>query len=715
MRPAATDRALVIGIAAAAIVWTACLVVLWARPLDASVTTQLLVVASALLAICAAVRLPGRIARATQRVLTFLKLQDVRIMELTTAGMTPSGRREARATLRLLGVSSLLLAVGGLGSVAAVLAAPWLIAAFQARMLWTTRTWAGVQLAIAFVGMLPVALGLTVAFLAGTIVRAGSGRDVYASLCRDWFWAAGGGFALFGLWWWAGGNILGLAAVTGLALAAMGAAAFLRRQLTRRPRKLVRPVEAPSRRLRWGVRVGYAALALALAIQGRLLSDAWGAALAGQSVHLAATMALLALFLGRADRRSRLPSATQAVGCAIGVLAGLFVQGALVTASVGGGALAMVCTALAAGAQIPLAAMAAIIFSRQRQAFARAGGRPRAYAAAASGGLALGTLVYLLLVCTGGGRTAFAALGLVALAAVVVRAVLNVSRPKVQLKWVVACVVLLAAAAACVVEAVQVATASVGRMRTGAWLTSAVSDEDGREVHFLPGRAPWRSPQLTRAVRNIVSRKANRGRWWIVGGGGGDLGNPLPNEVHPTRAYLDLAAAPEPPRREARPSDADRCFLSGLRVRRSAPPYDGIYLSALPADHPQAWRCYNEQTLRRCAARVHTGRPILLRIQARPAALGSALAVAKTFYRVVPTGRAIIAYGGGNLDMLLVGPGGRVSAADVPAGCVIVPLARFWKRWPTVRPIRILHPVGPVRGRVGPDEFWRWLETFRGQ
>jgi hypothetical protein len=151
--------------------------------------------------------------------------------------------------------------------------------------------------------------------------------------------------------------------------------------------------------------------------------------------------------------------------------------------------------------------------------------------------------------------------------------------------------------------------------------------------------------------------------------------------------------------------------------------YDGVFLAPIAADHPQAWRCYNEQILRRCKtlAEMHNRNPegvtygiVVLRTQVGRDRVRDALAVARTFHQAVRMGLAVVAVGRNGLDMLLVGPMEAIQAQygkegkkileDVEANLVnlvrnepdvfVVPIEELWEAYPGISPIRIANPPG---------------------
>jgi hypothetical protein len=155
-----------------------------------------------------------------------------------------------------------------------------------------------------------------------------------------------------------------------------------------------------------GIIGAFAVLVLAMLIQGRLLGDLGGLHLGVQAGWTAISVFILAWFLRRVDRKSHPPGRSQAIGAVVGISAILVIQSALAMRYAAGGQVAAVCMTLAGSAQIPLAALAAILLSRQRRLFAAAGGRARNYVASAALGAALAMVCALAAGALPSGRVA---------------------------------------------------------------------------------------------------------------------------------------------------------------------------------------------------------------------------------------------------------------------------------------------------------------------
>jgi hypothetical protein len=141
----------------------------------------------------------------------------------------------------------------------------------------------------------------------------------------------------------------------------------------------------------------------------------------------------------------------------------------------------------------------------------------------------------------------------------------------------------------------------------------------------------------------------------------------------------------------------------------------------MPADHPEAWCCYNLGVVRCGRSAVHEGGVVAIRTQVRAGGLGAALAVARTLAAAGETGWAVVALHEGQLDMLLAGSrptGGARGGLRRPArreGAFVVPLSRLIPPGAGVRPIGLAGGGGSAVRRVDPQEFRRHLTRVQGE
>ena len=120
MRATLIDRTIVIWLAAALVVWTCCLVVLWGWAFDTSGASTLVTLAATLLAICLASVVPGRAVRLTRQVLGWLKFGDALAIALAADGPKRSRPQEVRAMMHLLAGVAILTTIGALASTASI-------------------------------------------------------------------------------------------------------------------------------------------------------------------------------------------------------------------------------------------------------------------------------------------------------------------------------------------------------------------------------------------------------------------------------------------------------------------------------------------------------------------------------------------------------------------------------------------------------------------
>jgi len=688
MRGALVDRAVVIWMAAALTVWACCLVILWGWAFDTSGASSLVTLAALLLAVAVAVALPGRAVRAIRKMARRLSPASALAAAVSVNGPGRSRPKEARATLRLLAAVAMFSALAAGVSTAAIFIAAPLVDALAAAVLLSRAAWGVCKLSIQLAGMFPLALGVAIAFLASAIVRIGSGRDVYATVFREWLWGASAGLAIFAVCWRLGANLLGIAATMAVGLLGAAIAILQRRSVTIRPGRAKRPIEEPGR-LRWWTAAGtFGIVAAGLLVQLRLLGDVAGLGAAGKACWLAVSTVLLAGFLRRVDHKSRPPGKRQAIGATTGASTALSMQAALAITALAGGAGRAACLLLAAGLQIPIAAMAAVVLSRQRRLFAQMGGRARQYVSAVSAGSGLATLAYLLLLSVPSGPLVLLAVALVACASGALAGVVRAKRAAEQLRWAGAGTMLVVGLAAGILGAIGAAGRTVGPVDAGAWLTAARGPFPGvpaRSIGVLPGLADHRGSNIDAVLREIVNRTG--GRWLAAILPRGDVPPGLGPGVHVTVCWPDRAARPGCSPRGAADARRGGLFAAGHVLKDR---FDGVLLSLVEPGHNQAWRFYNERTMRNLTRCFPPGGGLaILRMQSDDAGLATALAAAKSFQNVVGQCWLAAEPSGGKVDVLLVGPAGRVARPAAAAGMLVVPSRQLWYEWPRIRALRL--------------------------
>ena len=719
MKPSRVDRLAVTWVGAVLVLWTACLVILWAWALESSGVSTLLATTASLLAVSFVIGLPGRAARAVRRLLERTNVQNELRIELETVHPRLPGPREGRAMMRLLGSGAVFSAACGLASTALVYSASFLADALAEGFSLSPALWLAMEFLIQFVCMLPIALGIAVSFLISAMVRTAPPGDLFATACRDWLWATAAGLTAFALAWWVGVHLLALS--LGLAVALAGAALILfqRQDVSPRTRPVVRPIVPLPQRTRIGfILLTFACLSLVLTVQMRLLGDVAGAGMTAKALWAAVSVALLASFLRRTDRRPRMPGRTTVLAAMIGLAAGAMIQSALAVACgaaylTGRSVVATaVCGAVAAGIQPALAAMTATVVSRQRRQFARGGGQARTYVAAATCGLALGLVAYLLIASVSVGRFLLPAMGLGLLTAALLGAIARMDSAPEPMKWAGSGAVLMCCLA--VVMLLSLAQMA-GPAIPGVWLSSLLLPHQrggsAAKVAMLPYRRTSRSAEITGALESILSGEKHRGRWWIVASSRANLPPVLPQGLRPFHAAADPSALPDKERTALRAPESVGGFLAEARANRDH--FDGVLLAPLRADHPQAWRCYNERALRHCFVKVRPGGVMAVRTQVDRDRPGEFVAAAKAFHRAVGSGWAAIAVADRQIDVLLAGPGEIVAVPIAQGALAVVDLEDLSRRWPEVGTLRLVHPPGRAVRRLGEARFHDWLRNLR--
>jgi hypothetical protein len=482
----------------------------------------------------------------------------------------------------------------------------------------------------------------------------------------------------------------------------------------------------PSRALRLAVAAGLAGLAVAITAQMRIMRDAMSAGFGAQLVWAAASLALLAALMARADKRARMPAigapiggALQAHGGVLGLLAGLVLQCSLAICCGAGGADAVVCGLMSVGAQVPLAALGAAVLSRQRRQFAHAGGRCRQYLAMAGAGLAAAMVLYQAagaVTMLGGAGASAAIAGMVLASVGLIR---NARRPGQGVRWTACCGVLILACGIAPAAGLW----GLGPVSAGQWLTAWAGDAAGA-VRMSTGPARWRGESIGAAAGELMA--LHPGRWWLVCAGPGDLPAPLPRGVTASVALTDRSAASPGGTERRKGGQALRGYVGDYidELTRDRRQYEGIYLCPLSASHPEAWRCYSPAAIALCRAKLVGGGVLALRTQVGPDGAEDALAVASSFERAFGGGWAILAAGpDGGLDMMLIGPSVAAGRPGPVEGALVVPLGAL------LPPGQAVRPMGPwanpstcsglrwarPSGRSSVDALMRRLDPSRGQ
>jgi len=743
----------VVWLAGSLVVWICCLHVVWSFAMDAAGSSALLGAAAMLLAISLAAILPARAVRAGVMVARWLRLGDAVSISLASAGPGPRHRGEARAQMTLLAAVAAAATVGGAISTAAIFPAAGLVARLAGGLTLGSAEWSIVKLGVQFACMVPLAIGITLVFLASAIVRASAGRDSYAAVVRDWLWAAAGGVAVFAACRAGGLNALALACVMPAAVLGGAILALHRRSLAVGGSRRRRPLETPGPARRMAVAAAFAVVAVAVMVQLRLAGDVLAAGMLARACWLVASAVAMAVFIRNVDHKSKPPGRGQEIGAIIGLAAVLLLQASLVIAAfapAGGrpGGLVLY-AALAAGLQVPLAGLAAVVLSRQRRLFACAGGRARGYLCCATFGPGAAIVAYFICSQLRPGPLAMSpaaillivtALGLCA--GGVLAGLRRTRLPRRQLQWLIWGVVLMCGLAAALLAAIHRAGDAGGSARPGVWLTSVSGPVGapgrglipglipgpipGPAMELLPSTEVWRSGRIDHLIRRIFT--AGKGQWLVAVDSPSELPRPMRSSRRVTFACPDPTAWPAswPASWSATASRRPaRSMYDYGYIRRSG--FDGLLLACGPAGIPDGWRFYNGRTAARLASCLLPagpgGRrgPAVLRVQARGAGLARALGAIKAFDRavgpcvfaadrraeavdiVVVTARDMPADFPANFpaESLAGSPAGSPAGSAAGDWFVTARVDLLWYYWPGITPTGIL--VADVGLRRGPD------------
>jgi len=226
----------------------------------------------------------------------------------------------------------------------------------------------------------------------------------------------------------------------------------------------------------------------------------------------------------------------------------------------------------------------------------------------------------------------------------------------------------------------------------------------------VPRGAAWRREEIGQLLAAAMAHRTEGKRWWVVASSSADAPSPMPSGVVAMRAAFEPAGLGDVTADDQLAGEFGADFLAALRAGRGR--YDGIVLAPGRADGPAAWRCYAERTLRLCVGRLHERGVVLLRTQAGRDRGGDVLAVAGSFRRAVGSGWLAVAWGQGDMDILLAGPAGVVPRPAPRRGVVVVDLTTLAERWPQIESMKMTHPRGVLAPSPSTIEFGQWL---RGQ
>ncbi len=759
MRPVLTDRMAVIGIVAGLVLWVCCLTILWGWAYDASGTfalrTTLIIFASCWFCLWRR----ERIISIARRFLAAFHLSEIILLDKALDEQLGSSRDDVNHRMYILAASSALAGVCFVFSTVWILASAAIAARIGSSFLLSDWIWSLMEWVSLIAGSLPVALGLAAVCFAVKVVRESGGRDVFGAAFRDLMWGIAVGLAGFAVSWWFGANLIYLVFSIAIGILIVAVTAISRVELATHPRKKLLPFGPPPKGSELVIACTYAALGLVLIFQMRLLGDIFSLSLTRRILWVFLAVLLLGYFLDRLDRKNKPPSRMQNAGAVLGLAAGLLAQATEWILCIGLDSGTWIAVTLGVATQIPLAALAAMVISYQRRNFAFCGGKAGSYFAALTGGLALAVVIFmfigwlswgwiLLIILAGGGVIAGGIDGAI-----------QTSKTAERIQWIVFSAVLSASLVVGLGATLGLAGETTGPMQPGQWLSSRcelrdVRDESGKKKKefyqsgLLPEIRNLRSELITDCLAGVFERR--KGKWWIAATSAADLpardrapeltedifDDENKNATVWTRIYA-AGVNPQPPTVPKKAlrwpplSYSDPDYFRYARLNFVADVgcdfYDGVFLAPIPADHPQAWRCYNDRILRRCRRLTEGGYDewveelgryfpktcsglMVLRTQVGPDCVRRALSVARTYYNVVGSGWAIVAFKPGltGMDILLVGPGEsllgddkkdilkflRKKVSQASGQLYLVPIEELWSVYVGVEPIFLFNPPG---------------------
>ena len=716
--PILLDRWTLRGMYATLAVWSVCLWVLGVEGMGWCWSASVELAAMELAALAVALAVPNYAANLIFSVSARLRSAAAMAAQMALAGPGPAPYGHPRGLLRLLALAAVACCVGGLATTEAIRLFPVALAALAREFIAPAWAWMGIRLAYGWLAMLPLGLAAGALALVGSALRRYGPSDPYRLVTRDILWSAAAGWVLAATLWWAGMDLRGVALACSAVMLAWAGLTVSRRSSGVRPAGLGGPF-APARphgRRRWLNLCEWAALGWIVTLQCRALRDVQGG-WPWPWLWMALTAALLAGATRRLDRRPLPGRALEAGASATGAMLVAAMQIALLALAAAGAPLWWAWTALAVAGQAPFAALAAVALSRRRRLFAKAGFPARFWLADAAGGLAVGALAAVGTLGLPGGAVVLAVTALTLVGGTILT---GGGRRKAELsgrmRWAgVGAAVILAAALICS----GLARAGRGllgeKVAVGASLT-AVGGPDGR-VSVLGGgpgggrrQADGGDAWLTKLADQAV--KARGGRWWLVAGCG-NVPTATDMDLPPQVSFPDAACG----RLMAWPDGALDGGQFGRQLAVQVPGLDGILISGLPADHPDSWCLFSQETLGRCRDLLADGGVLIVRTRVDRRGIARLLAVAETFRSVAADATAAVVLGETHAEaLLLAGGGSAIEAAwgsaaprtPRPLSGAIVPLGRLIP--PSVKP-RAITVRSPGRAATeepaSPSELWR--------
>ena len=635
--------------------------------------------------------------------------------------------------------------------------AGWLCNFISSNFLLGGFAWGVIERVVLFIGTVLSAAAVVPVFYTAKELRRATGRDSYAPLHRDLLWGIAIGFAGFGIAWWFGTALLDLVLI--LAGIIVFAVVWI---LTRKKQpaihcKALPAIGSVTKKDRISLAISYLTISTIILIQLRIIGDTMGAGITGKLAWLFFSFGLIGYFTTRFDSQVRIIDRAQAGGLIIGAISCVFIQSCefyLMLADLGKWtrwvdwfeiwtAPSNVLAGFAIATQIPLAAIIGLFISQQRRSFAATGGTGGQYLSCCFAGAFHAMIFQTVIGHLGWGLSAWITLAVILylLASRYTRK--NLAKKSLKNGWAFWSIVLLAMLLWGASKTATQVHKTQGSLFAGSWLTSKYDLNKKKnsftQTGLLGKDKTWRSQDITDCIAEIFTAK--RGKWWCIATNKFDLPTryPMPDDLGPesisrwsaTRippGLIFTGSHPEPPNiskniqtRQPALSFSTADFFHHARQNLCASFYDGIFIAPMPADHPQAWRCYNFKTLSRITNRgilsswqttsynqkikqISYG-VVLLRTQSSPNNTRKALNVARTFFSVVKSGWAVVAINRKGIDMLLVGPEKSFEAGDKKNllarlkefkkdrhEIYLLPINKLWASHPGVKPIILSDP-----------------------
>ncbi|MHC4563605.1 MAG: hypothetical protein ACYS8X_12645 [Planctomycetota bacterium] len=717
-----SDKLIAGATTAATVVWAGCITMMWAKQFDASGESLLLTLSAMLLATATVARRQRHLLAGARWILVKLGRP---LGQTLSAIEPPDALPTAQMRMHLLGAAASVALAGSAISMLLVLLASWPINWAADQLGWTLLSWGAFKLVIQWVALLP--LGAAMTALLATANMSTADDDASTDTAVGFLLSASAGLAVFAGVWWSG--ILHLLILAGVMAGALLLLAWLCFGIepfdAPQPARLSRR-EAPRQGAAVRLFLTTAGLALIVAMQMRLIGDLVGFGTTVRTLWAAATLAMLAAMMQRTGSED-MAALLAAPAALIGVVFVVGIQIALTQLCVADTPAGIAGVVLAVGAQLPLVTLGAMLLAEHARRVSRSEGGLGRAAAVATAGAGCGLLLHLL-----GGMAVLNwlqwGLGLSAAAGAVVIGTARLKQISFRVTYVAGSAALLAA----MIASIWASGSQLGgQTMTGMALTFRGQHGTDENLLRLEGSLPtaraWRSKGVTEAMHEVLTnprgKRSYRGRWWVIASSFRDW--PEVPGVYVAASVPDASALSRRQTSGLLLLGIEGAYQSAAQIGRGK--FDGVLLAPLAADHPNAWRCYNLQTIRYCYERtlwrdadgqVAGGGVMMLRTQVARTNLPDAFAAVRTFLDVVGSGWAVVELDEGLVDFLVVGPTMRNDQTVVPRpsdrpGVMVVNAKGFCPEETAVRPLDVLQPHGPRKPHRA--SLWKWYLYRKSQ